>query len=83
MGCMQIGIDWHSHAHDSYHSFYVKAKGNQFKNKRVIVEAIHKVKAERLKSKALEEQSTARKEKAKLQKEKKASKKEELLKSQQ
>merc|ERR1712166_1007977 len=66
-----------------YHSFYVKAKGNQFKNKRVIVEAIHKVKAERLKSKALEEQSTARKEKAKLQKEKKASKKEELLKSQQ
>merc|ERR1719224_107965 len=66
-----------------YHSFYVKAKGNQFKNKRVIVEAIHKVKAERLKSKALEEQSAARKEKAKLQKEKKASKKEELLKSQQ
>merc|ERR1711865_1235329 len=66
-----------------YHSFYVKSKGNQFKNKRVLIEAIHKVKAERLMAKAIEEQSTARKEKAKLQKEKKASKKEELLKSQQ
>merc|ERR1719352_1848948 len=63
-----------------YHSFYVKAKGNQFKNKRVLVEAIHKVKAERLKAKAIEEQSAARKEKAKIQKEKKAAKKEEQMK---
>merc|ERR1712072_455571 len=49
-----------------YHAFYVKSKGNQFKNKRVLIEAIHKTKAECAKAKALEEQSTARKEKAKL-----------------
>merc|ERR1712054_515150 len=60
-----------------YHFFYVKSKGNQYKNKRVLVEAIHKKKAEHLKAKAVEEQSQARKEKAKLQKEKKALKKEE------
>merc|ERR1712071_628811 len=64
-----------------YHSFYVKSKGNQFKNKRVLIEAIHKVKAERLKAKAIEEQSTARKEKAKIQKAKKVAKKEESLKA--
>merc|ERR1711937_739669 len=55
-----------------YHFFYRKAKGNAYKNKRVLVEAIHKVKAERVKAKALEEQQQARKEKAKLQKLKKA-----------
>merc|ERR1719198_169252 len=65
-----------------YHFFYVKSKGNQFKNKRVLIEAIHKAKAEKMKAKALEEQSAARKEKAKLQKAKKAEKKEALLKAQ-
>merc|ERR1719395_388731 len=55
-----------------YHEFYVKSKGNQYKNKRVLMEAIHKAKTESLKAKALEEQSAARKEKAKLQKAKKA-----------
>jgi large subunit ribosomal protein L19e len=64
-----------------YHEFYVKSKGNQYKNKRVLVEAIHKVKAEKVKAKAIEEQSMARKEKAKIQKEKKAAKKEENLKA--
>ena len=59
-----------------YHFFYVKSKGNGYKNKRVLVEAIHKAKAEKLKAKAIEEQSAARKEKAKMQKEKKAQKKE-------
>jgi len=58
-----------------YHFFYVKSKGNQYKNKRVLVEAIHKKKTERTKAKALEEQQMARKEKAKLQKAKKAEKK--------
>merc|ERR1711935_1043739 len=62
-----------------YHSFYVKSKGNQFKNKRVLVEAIHKTKAERLKAKAVEEQSRSQKEKAKIQKAKKIAKKEESL----
>merc|ERR1719408_209822 len=65
-----------------YHSFYVRAKGNQFKNKRVLVEAIHKAKAEQMKAKAIEEQSAAKKEKARLQKEKKAAKKEEQVRQQ-
>ena len=65
-----------------YHTLYLNAKGNQFKNKRVLVEAIHKAKAEKLKVKALEEQSQARKDKAKAQKEKKLARKEEQLKQQ-
>merc|ERR1719287_25014 len=61
-----------------YHFFYRKAKGNAYKNKRVLVEAIHKMKGEQMKAKALAEQQEARKEKAKLQKAKKAQKKEAL-----
>merc|ERR1712166_296292 len=60
-----------------YHEFYVKSKGNQYKNKRVLVEAIHKAKAEKTKAKALEEQTQARKDKAKAVKAKKTQKKEE------
>merc|ERR1719437_142736 len=62
-----------------YHSFYRASKGNQYKNKRVLVEAIHKAKAEKMKAKALAEQQEARKLKAKAQKEKKAQKQEEVL----
>merc|ERR1712186_251606 len=58
-----------------YHYFYCHAKGNAYKNKRVLVEAIHKMKTERQKAKALQEQQEARKEKARLAKEKKAEKK--------
>eukprot|EP00747_Dinoflagellata_sp_TGD_P125876 gnl/TRDRNA2_/TRDRNA2_174221_c0_seq1.p2 gnl/TRDRNA2_/TRDRNA2_174221_c0~~gnl/TRDRNA2_/TRDRNA2_174221_c0_seq1.p2 ORF type:complete len:188 (-),score=73.99 gnl/TRDRNA2_/TRDRNA2_174221_c0_seq1:49-612(-) len=65
-----------------YHFFYRTAKGNQYKNKRVLVEAIHKAKAEKMKAKALEEQQMARKEKAKLQKAKKAQKKEDAMRAQ-
>merc|ERR1719453_2285581 len=57
-----------------YHMFYRNSKGNQYKNKRVLIEAIHKSKAEQMKAKALKEQSDARKEKARLQKAKKAEK---------
>merc|ERR1712087_395684 len=64
-----------------YHFFYRHAKGNAYKNKRVLVEAIHKAKAEKMKAKALEEQQEARKAKAKLTKEKKAQKKEDILKA--
>merc|ERR1719277_1372384 len=38
-----------------YHYFYRHAKGNAYKNKRVLVEAIHKMKAEKTKAKALAE----------------------------
>merc|ERR1711998_361317 len=55
-----------------YHFFYRKAKGNTYKNKRVLVEAIHK-----LKERSLQEQQEARREKAKAQKLKMAAKKEE------
>merc|ERR1711972_709879 len=63
-----------------YHFFYRKSKGNAYKNKRVLVEAIHKMKAEKTKAKVLQEQQEARKEKAKLLKAKRALKKDEALK---
>merc|ERR1712013_391143 len=65
-----------------YHFFYRTSKGNQYKNKRVLVEAIHKAKAEKMKAKALQEQQEARKEKAKLMKAKKAQKKEDIMRQQ-
>merc|ERR1719473_1911129 len=58
-----------------YHMFYRNAKGNQYKNKRVLIESIHKAKAEQLKAKALQEQKEARMEKARVLKAKKAERK--------
>ncbi|GMF27279.1 unnamed protein product [Phytophthora lilii] len=57
-----------------YHELYMRSKGNQFKNKRVLMETIHKMKAERHREKTLKEQSEARKEKAKSARERKAKK---------
>merc|ERR1711870_525 len=39
-----------------YHQFYLRSKGNVYKNKRVLIEFIHKDKAEYTKAKALQEQ---------------------------
>lgn len=47
-----------------FHSLYMLAKGNQFKNKRVLTETIHEMKAKKNNEKALEEQATARKGRA-------------------
>ncbi|EEA08053.1 60S ribosomal protein L19, putative [Cryptosporidium muris RN66] len=47
-----------------YKKFYMKAKGNEFKNKRVLIEAIHVAKAEHIKEKALQDQLDARKARA-------------------
>jgi len=57
-----------------YRELYSSSKGNQFKNKRVLMEAIHAKKAETLRQKLLTEQAEARKVKAKVKPEKKLAK---------
>lgn len=57
-----------------YHSLYMLAKGNQFKNKSVLLEKIHELKAINVQEKALAEQATARKDRAKHRLERRAAK---------
>jgi len=55
-----------------YHSLYMLSKGNQFKNKRVLTETIHDMKAKRNEEKTLEDQAVARKGRAKARLERRA-----------
>jgi len=55
---------------DIYHHFYLASKGNQFKNKKVLIESIHKMKQEKIRETELKEQQDARQVKAAARKEK-------------
>lgn len=60
---------------DIYHHFYLASKGNQFKNKSVLIEAIHKMKQEKIREKQLAEQREARRAKNNVRKEKRIARK--------
>merc|ERR1712203_642706 len=58
-----------------YHKLYLGAKGNQFKNKNVLIEAIHKIKAEKIRVAEVEAQREARRAKNAIRKDKRIKRK--------
>lgn len=62
-----------------YRSLYTKVKGNVYKNKRVLIEAVHQQKAERLREKDLADQFAARRAKAKAVRTRKIARREERI----
>jgi len=58
-----------------YHDLYLRAKGNQYRNKSHLMEYIWKAKGEKIKQNVLEQQAAARRQKAKTVKSKRTERK--------